>query len=722
MDRKKNRNDTGIDGFRIIAALLVITIHTSPLLSFSETADFILTRIIARTAVPFFFMTSGYFLISRYTRDEKKLYAFLKKTLFLYGISILIYIPVNIYSGYFRQENIMLEIIKDLVFDGTFYHLWYLPASAAGAAISWYLIKKLRFRKALIISGILYLIGLFGDSYYGLIEPVSGVNAFYRLVFQISDYTRNGIFFTPLFFILGGLIADRKTTVSEKSGPVSLKISVYGFAVSFLLMFGEAMLLHHYELQRHDSMYLFLPLCMYFLFHLILYRKGRRSRFLRTSALIIYIIHPMMIVVLRLFAKISGLQKMLIDNSLIHFLSVSLLSVCFSMAAVALWNRCGFGRFMKKPVSDGMERAWIEVDLKNLEHNVTVLRDAMPAGSELMAVVKDEGYGHGAFETAVCLERIGVKAFAAATIEEGIQLRKYGIRGEILILGYTAPCRVRELKKYDLMQTAVSLEHARALNKQGVFIKVHIKIDTGMHRLGIADTDADKVKKIFRMKYLKVCGIYTHLCCADSLAVEDVIFTKGQISRFYHLIDTLKESKVPIPKLHIQSSYGLLNYPELKCDYVRIGIALYGVLSSPDHVTRRQLHLRPVLSLKTRVVLIRKIPKGESVGYGRSFTAERDSLIAVLSVGYGDGFPRHLSDGKAGALIGGRYAPVVGRICMDQLAVDITDAGNVSVGDIAALIGTDGGEISAPVVAENAGSISNELLCRMGVRLKRYIV
>ena len=164
----KYKNYTGIDFFRLIAAILIITIHTSPLASFSATGDFILTRIVARVAVPFFFMTSGFFLISRYSRDNDKLKKFVNKTACIYGIAILIYIPVNIYNGYFNSDNLIPNILKDLFFDGTIYHLWYLPASIFGAWIAWYLVKHFDYKRALIASSVLYLIGLFGDSYYGI--------------------------------------------------------------------------------------------------------------------------------------------------------------------------------------------------------------------------------------------------------------------------------------------------------------------------------------------------------------------------------------------------------------------------------------------------------------------------------------------------------------------------------------------------------------------------
>lgn len=699
---------SGIDYFRFIAALLIIAIHTSPLASFSETGDFILTRIISRAAVPFFFMTSGFFLISRYACNDSKLWISIKRTSLIYGMAILIYIPVNIYNGYFKTDNLLPNIIKDIVFDGTLYHLWYLPASIVGAAIAWHLVRKSDYKTALIVTLGLYFIGLFGDSYYGLSEKTSVLGGFYNLIFQISDHTRNGIFFAPVFFVLGGMIADRRRKIVFKK-------SICGFAISFVLMFIEALILHFNNLQRHDSMYIFLLPCMYFLFNIILHFKGKRIIWLRTFSLIIYIIHPAMIVLIRLITKSLHLEGLLVDNSMLHYIMVCLSSLAFSAAVTVLWTK-----YVSKKVrhNSDTDRAYIEINLNNLEHNVRTLKKAMPPKCSLMAVVKAQAYGHGAYEISTHLEKIGVRAFAVATIDEGISLRKFGIRSEILILGYTSIYRAFELKKYDLTQAMISFEYADALNKQGIMVNAHIKIDTGMNRLGIPSNDSSDVKKIFAMKNINVCGIFTHLCCSDSSTPDDIAFTKGQINDFYSLIDNLKKSGISIPKLHVQSSYGFLNYPELKCSYIRTGVALYGVKSLPDDNIKLQLDLRPVLSLKSQVVLIRQIEKGDTVGYGRQFIAERNSRIAILPIGYGDGFPRSLSDGNGKALIGRYIVPVIGRICMDQLAVDITDTEGIAVGDTAALIDTEGcPELSADAVAQNSGSISNELLCRMGARL-----
>ena len=254
----RTKEYTGIDLFRLAAAFLMVAIHTSPLADVSQTGDFILTRVLARVGVPFFFMTSGFFLISRDVCHMKRFWDFEKKALVIYGAAILLYLPVNVYQGYFQTDHFLPTLLRDLVFDGTLYHLWYLPAAMLGALLAWGLVRRFGERRALAAAAVLYLIGLFGDSYYGLAEQLSGVRCFYTQLFQVSDYTRNGIFFAPLFFVLGGILAQ-----TERK---RLSVCVQGFCVSFCLMLAEALLLRRFSLQRHDSMYLFLPFCMYFLF------------------------------------------------------------------------------------------------------------------------------------------------------------------------------------------------------------------------------------------------------------------------------------------------------------------------------------------------------------------------------------------------------------------------------------------------------------------------
>lgn len=698
---------TGIDVFRLVAALLVIAIHTSPLASYSGTADFVLTRVIARVAVPFFLMTSGFFLISRYADGSGRLRSFLKKTGLIYLAATILYIPLNLYAGYFRGDHLLPNILKDIVFDGTFYHLWYLPAAFLGAVVAWFLARRLGIGRALAVSLALYAIGLLGDSYYGLTERVPVLKSAYDAIFELTDYTRNGLFMAPVFFLLGGMLAERKR--------LPLKIGVPGFIVSFLLMCGEALTLRRLGLQRHDSMYVLLPLCMVFLFECLLHFRGRRLKGLGTAALLVYLLHPMAIVAVRFVARPLGLWDVMVENSLVHYVLVCLSTLAVSAVLTFLWEKKGLKKEKRLP---GTDRAYLEIDLGALEHNVKVINAAAPQGCELMAVVKAAAYGHGMYEVAVRLSRLGVRAYAVATLDEGIRLRKYGIPGEILILGYTDPRRAKELRRYRITQTLIDSAYAESLEHQGVHVRAHLKVDTGMHRLGYDWEDAEHIAGAFRMKNIEITGIYTHLGTSESLAEGDCQYSQLQIRRFYGLLEELKNRGVSIPKVHIQSSYGLLNYPELQCDYVREGVSLYGVMSAPGDVTKLRLDLKPVLSMKTTVALVRKVPAGEGVGYDRAFTASRDSLIAVLPVGYADGYPRSLSCGRGCVLINGHRAPVAGKVCMDQMSVDVTDIPGVQVGDTVTLIGRDGQEeLTAPEVAQASGSITNELLSRMGKRL-----
>lgn len=703
----------GIDYFRMIAAFLVAANHTSPLTDISGTADFILTRVIARVAVPFFFMASSFFLFSKMQDGKQSLYklqAFIKKTAVLYFIAILFYLPLNVYTGQVGEWTHLPNLLKDLIFDGTFYHMWYLPAAIMGASIVFLLLKKLKSGQAFINSLFLYIIGLFGDSYYGISESIPFLKAVYQGLFLFSDYTRNGLFFAPIFFIMGALISARTKIMH-------LKTCLAGLGASIALLLTEGLLLHNFNLQRHDCMYFMLLPCMYFLFQSLLQLKGESHKYLRNLSLIIYLIHPAIIVVIRGFAKVTGLETLLIDNSIIHFMAVAIGSLLVAVILVKLLNI----KHTHKAKSIGSsDRAWAEINMANLRHNVEVIQQVIPDGCQIMAVVKANAYGHGDLPISVELNRIGINAFAVATIDEGVRLRKKGIKGEILILGYTPATRATELSHYNLSQTIVDVEHAKELNGFGKKIKVHIKVDTGMNRLGENYQHVSEIASIFEYKNLEITGIFTHLCVSDSIREGDVAFTNQQSQRFYKLLDELKERGIKIPKIHIQSSYGLINYPELRCDYVRVGIALYGVLSTPEANTKYSLDLRPVLALKSKIALVRTIAVGESIGYGRSFVAQERMKSAVIPIGYADGIPRSLSIKNGHVLIGGCRLPIIGRICMDQLLVDVTDIQKVKRGDIVTLIGKDGAEeITAEQVAENAGTITNEILSRLSARIGR---
>lgn len=363
-------------------------------------------------------------------------------------------------------------------------------------------------------------------------------------------------------------------------------------------------------------------------------------------------------------------------------------------------------------------RAWKEINYENLKHNVTLLREMLPEGCEFMAVVKANAYGHGAVPVSSYLNQIGVRAFAVASLKEGIELRRSGIQGEILILGYTSPQEASFLAAYDLTQTAVDCAHALALNDAALSpIKVHLKLDTGMHRLGEAPEHLEAISGLFSCPKLKICGMYSHLCVADSSDPEDVRFTRQQIRTFLDTAESLRSLGIDPGKLHLQSSYGVLNYPDLNLSYARFGIAMYGVFSQPEPLLSKQIALRPVLSLHAGISLVKELRPGESVSYGRNFTADRPMRIAAVTIGYADGLPRNLSNRDVPVLVHKKKTRILGNICMDQLLIDVTDIPEVRPGDRVTLIGTQGAyTLRAEELAEKAGTITNELLCRLHLR------
>lgn len=369
------------------------------------------------------------------------------------------------------------------------------------------------------------------------------------------------------------------------------------------------------------------------------------------------------------------------------------------------------------------DRAWKELDLKNLAHNVGELNAIMPEGCSLMAILKANAYGHGAYEISKELMKLGIDAYAVATLDEGIELRTFGVKGIILVLGYTDPFRASDLNKHRITQCVFDTEYAEKLNSVGYKLSVHIAIDSGMHRLGIDSNDTNAVKSIYNMNNLSVDGIFTHLCSCDSLKDEEVAYTNKQINAFMSVIDHLKASGYDVKSKHIQSSYGLINYPDIKCDYARIGISLYGVDSSVVSDKLRKINVRPVMSLKSRIIQVRSLNADEYVGYSRTFKTERESRIAVVPVGYADGLPRCLSGGKAEVLVCGKRAPIIGRICMDQFIIDITDIPGACFNSVVTVIGNDGEEsISAEELASKADTITNDLLSGLGQRFSVHTI
>ena len=308
-------------------------------------------------------------------------------------------------------------------------------------------------------------------------------------------------------------------------------------------------------------------------------------------------------------------------------------------------------------------RAWIEVDTGALRHNLIQLRRLLPEGCGLLAVVKANAYGHGAAECAAVCQQAGVRAFAVATAAEGAALRERGIAGEILVLGYSGAEAVPLLSRYCLSQAVVSLDHARLLNACGLPLRVHWKVDTGMHRLGFAWDRPEVLASAFACQHLQVCGLFTHLSDAEAPDPESRSRTQTQIDRFFQMVQYLRSAGYEPGILHLQGSYGLLNYGGIPgCGWVRAGIALYGLLSSPQDTTRFSADLRPVLSLRARVAQVHTLQAGEPAGYDGAFTAQRPSRLALVTIGYADGWPRSLSRGRGRVLVRGQSAPIAGQI------------------------------------------------------------
>ncbi len=311
-----------IDVMRIVASILVVTIHTAPFEMLCPPFDFVLTKIIARLAVPFFFVTSGYFLFKDGYPSLNKVKKTCLSLLKYYFLSIIIYLPVMIYNQYFYSKNILFEMVKDFVVDGMFYHLWYFPAVIIGIVIIVIFKKYFSTNFVMALAFVLYMIGICGDSYYGFVRDIPVLKDQFAFLFQYMDYTRNGIFFAPLFLMIGVRLSEYQPFLTKK-GTVFLAI------ISFLIMSIEAVVVHMMDAPRHDAMYLFLPLVTYFLFLLLMRYKGRRYPRLKTLSLYIYILHPLVIIGVRMFAKLLHIQSFL-NQQFIQFIIVCFLTISLS--------------------------------------------------------------------------------------------------------------------------------------------------------------------------------------------------------------------------------------------------------------------------------------------------------------------------------------------------------------------------------------------------------
>lgn len=327
------KNYAGIDYFRLAAAFMVIGIHIGPFSAWSKDADFIVTYCMGRAAVPFFLMVTGYFVMAPYVlsdcQKKKSVYRYLTKNIALYLVSSLLYLPLALYSG--NIPHSIPGFFKVILFDGTFYHLWYFPAAIIGCILLIFLIRK-SLRAAIIFSVLAYIVGVFGDSYYGLSEKIPLLRYSYGRIFLISSYTRNGIFFAPAFILLGTLITFPKVRCSVKTCKA-------GIIIAFACMLVEGSVTYGLHIQKHNSMYLFLIPVMYFLFQILLMVPGKAPGWIRKGSTLIYIIHPAVIVLLRGFAKVTGLTKLLIENTMLQYLSVCLLSLVLASAIQVCMER-----------------------------------------------------------------------------------------------------------------------------------------------------------------------------------------------------------------------------------------------------------------------------------------------------------------------------------------------------------------------------------------------
>ena len=365
-------------------------------------------------------------------------------------------------------------------------------------------------------------------------------------------------------------------------------------------------------------------------------------------------------------------------------------------------------------------RTWAEIDLDALAHNYHALRAMLPQGCRFAGLVKADAYGHGAVPVARKLAELGADMLAVACVDEGEQLRRAGITLPILCLGQTSPELGEELLQWDITQEVEDLETAKALSETaqrlGKTLKVHIKLDTGMGRLGFRWEDGDnnavtdEMAQLCALPGLEVEGMFTHFAAADG----DEEYTMAQFTRFLDAKKALEERGIHLKIYHCGASSAVLHYPCTYMDMVRPGIVLYGYYTDEESKGLDGPGLIPVMKLKSRIAAVRAMPAGAKVSYGCTAQLTRDSRLAVLPLGYGDGLPRELS-GKLSVMIQDQPCPVVGRICMDMCMVDVTDLPEVKVGDVATVYGPG----LTDEAARLAGTISYELLCRVAPRIPR---
>ena len=365
------------------------------------------------------------------------------------------------------------------------------------------------------------------------------------------------------------------------------------------------------------------------------------------------------------------------------------------------------------------------IDLDAILFNIESMRKKISENTKIMAVVKTDGYGHGAVEIARELENVNsICGYAVATVEEGLILRRNGVKKPILILGCVFPEHYKDVVEADIEPTVFTLEMAKELSvaaeKAGKKCKIHFAIDTGMSRIGyqVTEESADEMAQIKELPHIIIEGIFTHFAKADEYDKKP---TYCQIEKFHQMIKMLDDRNVSIPIKHCSNSAGIVEIAEANMDMVRAGITLYGLWPS-EEVDKNCIELKPALTLKSHVAYVKKLEAGREISYGGTYVTDKERFIATIPVGYGEGYCRGLS-GKGRVLIHGKSAPICGRICMDQFMVDVTDIPNVKIGDEVTLIGTDGAEtISMEELGDMSGRFNYEFACNLGKRIPRVFI
>ncbi len=362
---------------------------------------------------------------------------------------------------------------------------------------------------------------------------------------------------------------------------------------------------------------------------------------------------------------------------------------------------------------------WVEVNLDNIKFNLNQVKKNVPEETLIMAVVKADAYGHGVLPVAEAAVEAGADRLAVALPEEGRELREADYELPIQILGEVLPEQVSILVENDLIPTISKLETVELLNelagKKDVIKKVHVKVDTGMGRIGVfPDNAVDFIKEVMSFKNIEVEGLMTHFAKADE---EDKDYTYNQWDQFQMVIDRLAEENIEIPIKQAANSATIIDLPHMSLNMVRPGIMMYGL--RPSHEVDQDFKLKPALSWKAKIVYLKEVPPGTGISYGATYITEKNAKIATIPMGYADGYSRLLSN-KGEVLIKGQRAPIRGRVCMDQFMVDVTDIDDVEIGDEAVLIGKQGDEeFSATEMADIIGTINYEITCDITKRVPR---